>query len=230
MELIGEFVDYIQDFNDVSIIIRLVLQALFGGLIGLEREAKRHSAGFRTFTLVCLGSALGTIANIYLNMYAGGADTSRIAAGVVSGIGFLGAGTIILTPKNRVKGLTTAACLWTAGCLGIAIGSGMIVVGTFAFILIMVTMSILAKLSTYVHAHNRIITLYIEVEKEDVLDALIEFMHSKEYKILTLEKRKDKVSKGHFSVTMEIDLKKEMLHTDVVHELGKLDGVFYIEE
>lgn len=226
----NKVISYIEDFNTVSIIIRLFLSCIFGGIIGLEREHKRHSAGFRTFTLVCLGSTLATISNIYLFNVTGSADTGRIAAGVVSGIGFLGVGTIIITPKNRVKGLTTAAALWVTGCLGIALGSGMIFTSILSFIIIMVTMSLLQRLSYYIGVHNRIITLYVEVKEESGLDTLIEYIKQHDYSILTIEKSKDKLTKGHFSVTLEMDLGKRMLHTDVVHEIGKVDGVFYIEE
>lgn len=225
-----KFVSLVEDFNTTSIVIRLVLSCIFGGLIGIEREQKRHSAGFRTFTLVCLGSTLATIANLYLYDITGSADTSRIAAGVVSGIGFLGVGTIIVTRNNRVKGLTTAAALWTTGCLGVALGSGMVFTSILAFAIIMITMSILQHLSSYIGAHNRIITLYVEVKEETALDNFLAYVKEKEYTILTLEKTKNELTKGHFSVSLEMDLGKHMLHTDVVHEMGKVDGVFYIEE
>lgn len=225
-----DVVSYIEEFNTFSIIIRLVLACVFGGIIGLEREQKRHSAGFRTFTLVCLGSTLATIANIYLYNTTGSADTSRIAAGVVSGIGFLGVGTIIVTQKNQVKGLTTAACLWVTGCLGIALGSGMIFISVFSFALIFLTMSVLQHFSAYVAAHNRIITLYVEIKEEEDLDVFLAYLREKGYSILTLEKRKEQLGRGHFSVVIEMDLMKKRVHTDVVHELGKVQGVVYIEE
>lgn len=121
-----QIINYLESFNQVSIIIRLVLATLFGGIIGIEREAKRHSAGFRTFTLVCLGSALATIVNLYLWDITGNTDTARISAAVVSGVGFLGVGTIIVTSRNQVRGLTTAATLWATAALGIALGAGML--------------------------------------------------------------------------------------------------------
>lgn len=225
-----KFISLIDDFTITSIALRLLLSCVLGGIIGIEREQKRHSAGFRTFTLVCLGSTLATIANIYLYEGTGSADTSRIAAGVVSGIGFLGVGTIIITPKHRVKGLTTAAALWATGCLGIALGAGMIITSIFSFAIIMITMSILQHLSTYIGAHNRIITLYVEVKEENALDNFLSYIKEKEYTILTLEKSKTELSKGHFSVSLEIDLGKHTQHIDVIHEMGKVDGVFYIEE
>ena len=128
--MVNTVIDYLQGMNDGAVAIRLVLATLCGSLIGWERVLRRHSAGIRTFALVSLGSAVATVLNLYLailpNMEA---DVSRIPAGVVSGIGFLGAGTIILTGRNQIKGLTTAASLWVASCMGMAFGAGYLSVG-----------------------------------------------------------------------------------------------------
>ncbi|MDG2764905.1 MgtC/SapB family protein, partial [Vibrio parahaemolyticus] len=107
--------------NNIEIIVRLVLSAFLGGLIGMEREASNRPAGFRTHILVSIGSTLMMLVSI--NGASGGSDPTRIAAQVVSGIGFLGAGTI-LRDGNRVKGLTTAASLWVCAGIGLAIGQG----------------------------------------------------------------------------------------------------------
>jgi len=103
-----------------EIIMRLVLAAVVGGLIGLEREVKNRPAGLRTHILVTVGSALVMLVSI--DAFKSG-DPARLAAQVVSGIGFLGAGTI-LREGNAVKGLTTAACIWTCSCIGLGIGIG----------------------------------------------------------------------------------------------------------
>lgn len=105
---------------------RLVLAAVLGFVIGLEREAAGQSAGERTHALVALGSA--TFALLSLTAFPG-ADSARVAAGVVSGLGFLGAGTILRDADNRIRGLTTAAGLWGVGAIGLAIGSGMYLIG-----------------------------------------------------------------------------------------------------
>ena len=107
-----------------SIVIRLLAATLCGGLLGMERERKKRPAGLRTYILVCMGAALVIMTNIYITDLYGTGDPTRLAAQVVSGIGFLGAGTIIVTTRNRVRGLTTAAGLWASACMGIAIGAG----------------------------------------------------------------------------------------------------------
>ena len=97
---------------------------MLGGIVGVEREKKGRPAGLRTYMLVCSGSALVMMTNQYLAVCYPQVDVSRMASQVISGIGFLGAGTIILTGKNQVRGLTTAAGLWAVACLGLAIGIG----------------------------------------------------------------------------------------------------------
>ena len=109
-----EFIGMMEELNSVSIIARLCLAVLCGGIIGVERGRKGRPAGFRTHILVCLGSALAMMTNAYLIEYYGGGDPARLGAQVISGIGFLGAGTIIVTGRQQVKGLTTAAGLWAS--------------------------------------------------------------------------------------------------------------------
>lgn len=114
--------------TDIAVVIRLILSVFLGGIIGLEREKKGRSAGLRTHILVCTGSCLIMLTSLYIfDLYQGKAnvDPARIAAGVVTGIGFLGAGTII-TSRGGVRGLTTAASIWVSSAIGLATGSGFI--------------------------------------------------------------------------------------------------------
>ncbi|MGE4357186.1 MAG: MgtC/SapB family protein [Candidatus Omnitrophota bacterium] len=135
-------------FSDREIILRLVISVILGGLIGLEREAHGRAAGLRTHILVCLGSCLIMFTSMHLyEVYKGltQVDPTRIAAQVVSGIGFLGAGTI-LRFRASVRGLTTAASLWTVAGLGLAIGSGLYKVAYFTTILALIVLVLLNKL------------------------------------------------------------------------------------
>ena len=119
--------------NDKEILIRLFLSVVLGGLIGLERQLHHRAAGLRTHILVSLGSCLIMLTSMYVfDIYKGvtGLDPSRIAAGVITGIGFLGAGAIIREPKG-VKGLTTAASLWVVSGIGLAAGCGFYIASFF---------------------------------------------------------------------------------------------------
>lgn len=118
--------------NDLSLILRIILAMLFGGILGWQRQHKGRWAGVRTYALVSGGSALFTI----LSLISFGTDTARVAAGVVTGIGFLGAGTI-LHRENRVEGLTTAAGLWMVAAIGMAVGLKLYVLGAVSSLLVM---------------------------------------------------------------------------------------------
>ena len=126
----------VRQLNLLSVALRLCLAMVFGGVIGLERGKKGRAAGFRTYMLVCLGAALTMLLGQYLAVMqtvvwedvfrgvGGSGDVSRFSAQVINGIGFLGAGTILVTGHQEVKGMTTAACLWSSACMGLAIGAG----------------------------------------------------------------------------------------------------------
>ena len=117
--------DFVREMSFLGVTVRMVLAVLCGGLIGIEREYKRRPAGFRTHILICLGAAVTTLTSQYLyltlELYT---DVARLGAQVVAGIGFIGAGTIIVTNRQRVKGLTTAAGLWTSAIIGLVCGAG----------------------------------------------------------------------------------------------------------
>lgn len=134
----------------VEIVLRLLLATVLGGLIGVERERKNRAAGFRTHILVTLGSALIMLVSVNMGP---NADDGRIAAQVVSGIGFLGAGTILRSGEN-VKGLTTAASLWVCGGIGLAIGSGYYVGGIATFSIVLLSLSVLNNLEKTVLRSN----------------------------------------------------------------------------
>lgn len=142
-------------------VARLGLAALLGGLVGFEREHSHRPAGFRTHILVAVGSALVMLTAVYMtDKYPQNMDISRMPAQVVSGIGFLGAGTI-LREGFSVKGLTTAASLWAVSCVGLAVGSGFYVGAFVATAVIYITLNALKKVIVKGNAGK---VLYIEVK------------------------------------------------------------------
>jgi putative Mg2+ transporter-C (MgtC) family protein len=110
------------DSFQCSVLLRLIFAAICGILIGLERDLKGRPAGLKTFSLVCIGATLSMVTNEYISVYlnGGSGDAARMAAQVISGIGFLGAGTIIVTCMNQIRGLTTAAALWLTAAIGMS--------------------------------------------------------------------------------------------------------------
>ncbi len=227
----AEICAFYAEFTPAAITARLVIAAVFGGIIGLERATRHHTAGTRTFALVCLGSAIASVVNIYMvDMGDVGGDASRIPAQVVSGIGFLGVGTIIITGKNQVRGLTTAATLWVTAMLGIMLGAGMLQIGMTAFALIIVTVLGIAQISRYQEKFNRFIDLYLEMDRNKV-HLIYEFINQNEYEICTIEKRKDKTLRGsEIVLLLAVNLKKRTSHADVLAAFSQIEGVHYMEE
>ena len=123
------------DPSNLELILRLFLAAVFGAVIGFQRELHGKPAGLRTDALICFGSALFAVVSIAGFVESGSVDASRIAAGVVTGIGFLGAGAIIRGHGGRVAGLTTAASIWAVAAIGICVGTGLYIISTAATVI-----------------------------------------------------------------------------------------------
>lgn len=151
--------------NYLSIIIRLVLAVILGGIIGIERSGSNHDAGLRTHILVCLGSASVMIMSEALAIDYGG-DVMRIGAQVVSGIGFLGAGCILVHGK-RIRGLTTAAGLWATACLGLVIGAGYYFIAVIMAVLVIGAMLLLHPVANYIQKKSRQKICRIRIYPED---------------------------------------------------------------
>lgn len=229
-----EFINYLGEWNTFSIIIRLFLATLFGALIGLERSAQKRSTGTRTFALVCLGSALATMMNIYLvsiNNGAFSADVSRIPAAVVSGIGFLGAGSILVTGHNQIKGLTTAASLWVTSIMGIALGAGFIIPSCVCFLLILMANTILQKATHYFEEHNKLISICIEVDSSKGINKLRKELLESGYQILSITKSKQKpLNENDVVIVVDFNLGKKQSHQEILEYLNSLEYVSYLEE
>ena len=175
--------DYFYDLSPVSITLRLVLAVIFGGIIGLQRESRGQFAGFRTHILVCVGAALAMLTNQYIcEFFTGTHDPARLGAQVITGVGFLGVGTILITGGHKIKGLTTAAGLWASACLGLAVGIGFYFGALVAAVIIFI--SLMPKLEAAVMARSRRTEFYAELDSIPSMKALSSFMESKGIRIL----------------------------------------------
>ena len=227
-----DILEFLGSHTDSAVAVRLIIATMFGSLIGWERVVKGHTAGIKTFALVSLGSAVATALNIYLAMIPGmdDADISRIPAGVVSGIGFLGAGTILVTGKKQIKGLTTAASLWVTSCMGMAIGAGYIVIGITCFLLVMSANVILMNFSNIVEEYNKYMSIYIEVNKGSV-SKLSKFLTEEELSVSSMTKSKEKtLQSSDVALLIDIDCDRRRAHRDIIRRLQELDYVNYVEE
>jgi putative Mg2+ transporter-C (MgtC) family protein len=212
-----------------------------GGIIGFERGRENRPAGFRTYILVCVGSALTMILSAYLvamhsrwsevaqNLMQG--DFSRFGAQVINGIGFLGAGTIIITGKNQVKGMTTAAGLWASACLGLAIGAGFYWGALIGCSLIMLTVTVFSKIESFITSRSRNITIYIEFDTADNITEIVETIKAKGVRIFDVELMKANQGGTKYpSAILIMRLPKKLTHTGLITEIAKVDSVRMIEE
>lgn len=215
-----------------SVGLRLVMATLLGSFVGIERANKRYAAGIRTFALVCLGSALATVTGLYFAQMSGGvADISRIPSQILCGIGFLGAGTIIVTDRRQIKGLTTAAGLWVTAAMGIAIGAGLPGPALICFVLVIITNYFMHYMTRYVENHTRTMELYIELERCTVTQLLDLIKDKCGYKIESMERRSEEpIVEGDIILRIEIDMGKRIKHSIVINDVMELDGVHYAEE
>ena len=181
------YIDLLNELNVFSTIIRLLLAMIFGGVIGINRGRMHRAAGLRTHMLVCVGATLVMITNQYICLEFQTGDPSRLGAQVISGIGFLGVGTIIVDNKQQVKGLTTAAGLWACACMGLALGIGFYSGAIIACIFVSLTVIILNNLDKSISNKSRIKDLYLEFEEYNCINEFVGFLSSRKIKVIQIE-------------------------------------------
>lgn len=228
---IQELMQYLKEPNLASGIFRLTLATICGGLIGIERIRKRRPAGFRTHTLVCIGAALTMIISQYLSARGQTTDLARLGAQVINGIGFLGAGTIIVTGRQQVKGLTTAAGLWASACMGLAIGAGFYFGAIVGCLLIMLTVSVLSILEVRIMSTARNMNIYIEYTDTNDIGAVIDAIKGMHVKIFDVEITRIRSSDGLPPCAIySVRLPKKLRHADLMAVIAAVSGVQTVEE
>ncbi len=223
---------FIQDFNTISILLRLLLAVCFGGLIGLDRGKNHSSAGLRTIALVCLGSCLVIIVNEYLRIKSSHTiDPARIAAQIINGVGFLGAGTIMVKGNQRVKGLTTAASLWVAAIIGIAIGSGFVYGAFLGFGFTLAVMTIFRKYNLWVATFDRYIEIYLEIDPDIGMQQVRSYAEENNFIIKSLHRKRQKpLFADDVCITVEFDTQGRRNHASILTRMQLIDGIHYCEE
>ncbi len=226
-----------------DMLLRLGIAAFCGGAIGIERGKRRRAAGFRTHMLVCMGAALTMALGIYLhNMIQSGlwaipfenynTDVSRFGAQVINGIGFIGAGTIIVTSRQQVKGMTTAAGLWAAACMGLAIGAGFYAAAVIGCVMILLVIVVFSKLEIWILSRSRNINLYIEFENIDDLSGIMEKIKSQNVRIFDVElfKPKSMENTAYPRAIFSLQLPKKQTHAALLTSIAELETIHGIEE
>ena len=226
-----------------SLLLRLCLAMLFGGLLGLNGSRKGRAAGLRTYMLVCMGSTLTVILAQYCMIMLNTqwhavkealhltSDYSRLSAQVINGIGFLGAGTVLITGRQEVKGLTTAAGLWASACMGLAIGAGFYECVIVGFALIVLSVWVLPQLESQMIERSTHMNIYVEFQTINHLSGLISSLKAHNVRIYDIDierERKSSYSKPSAVIMMHLD--KPIPHTKLISALANLDGVYSIKE
>lgn len=219
------------EVTHLSILVRIICSLIIGGIIGLERGTKNRPAGLRTYMLVCVGSCLIMLTNQYIYQHTGAGDPMRLGAQVVSGIGFLGAGTIIVTKHNQIKGLTTAAGLWAAAGVGLALGIGFYEAAITAAISIYIVLTLVQKWENRVRKKIRFLEVYAEVDHTVPLSELTQQLRQQEFHIENIQFETDigLDSNSHAMVLSLKSAKKEDHHL-LLRRIKNIDGITYAEE
>ena len=209
-----------------------ILSALFiGGVLGIERGMKNRPAGLRTYMLVCVGSCLIMLTNQYIYQTTGAGDPMRLGAQVVSGIGFLGAGTIVVTRHSHIRGLTTAAGLWTAAGVGLALGIGFYEAAFVASFAIFVIMTLLQHLDSRVHRNTKTMEVYVELAPELPLGVFLRQVRDLGLETTDIQYDSDIVlEKGHRAFLAVLRSPKRRDHTLMAEEVREIEGVLVLEE
>ncbi len=222
------YLDFLRDVTTLSVFFRLFLAVICGGIIGIEREHKRRPAGFRTHILICLGASMTTLTSQYLfynlNLYT---DIGRLGAQVVAGIGFIGAGAIIVTKRRQVKGLTTAAGLWTCAIIGLAVGAGYYEAAAMATFVIMLAEIFFPKFEYWILVNSKNLNIYVEYDDNEHLDNIIRLIKSYRIIIIDLEITK---SGNNSCAIFQLQLPKKISHDKIMTAISTSDGIVSVEE
>ena len=229
-DIMNEIIAFLRDFNIWTVLIRLTLCVLVGGIIGVERGRQGRAAGMRTHILVCMGAALVTMMGFYITQELQlDGDPMRIAAQVVSGIGFLGVGTIMLKGRFQITGLTTAAGLWCAATIGLALGAGFYEGALGVFIFTIATVSFLHKLEYKFIKRYRRFGIYVEIISDKLVRTTIDEI-SKMFNITDVQVTLPRSgTSGNVGIEINVHTKNETPE-QVSADIEKLDQVIFAIE
>lgn len=218
----------LREVTYLAVALRIVAAVIIGGLIGLERGLKNRPAGLRTYMVVCVGACLVMLTNHYIYQVFGAGDPVRMGAQVVSGIGFLGAGTIIVTHRSQIKGLTTAAGLWASAGVGLALGVGFYEAAIAGGLAIFVVMTLLQKMDNSMHRKSKVVEAYIEVEGNLHLGNLMEILRELGLEVRDIQRDFEEEEKRAYIASLKATDRRS--HVEIMEQLRGIKGVSYAEE
>lgn len=210
--------------------IRIIVSMLLGVFIGIDRGVKRRGGGARTTTTVCLGATLVMLLEQYVRqMFPEAGDMTRMAAQVISGVGFLGAGMILVSGRH-IKGLTSAAGIWFSACVGLAAGIGFLDGAVIVTLLLVLMLHIIPGIERKIYAHSRYMTLHMELEEDKLVTELFHRLKADGCIIDTFDADKPKAKRLPRVVDAVILVPKKRAKDDYLMELREIPGVVSVEE
>lgn len=216
-----------------SIIFRVCLAILLSFAVGIERSARNHAAGVRTYVLVTIGACGAMLTNQFLMETYGSGDSARLGAQVISGIGFLGAGAIMITSRSQIRGLTTAAGMWASACMGLTVGAGFYTLSVVISIAILVVLTILQGFEDYFKDRSKNFSIHIELNEFNDLKKLLQFIRKQNVSIVRVELNSAYQSSGLAVYTIFLcsrNGRDKFLHIPFIAAIGDLEYVNYVEE
>lgn len=230
---INNFTVFMHELNFITTAFRLLLAMVLGSLIGIDRGMKRRVAGVKTHTIVCIGATIAMMTGEFIHLYSNGAgvgDTARLGAQVISGVGFLGAGTIMVTGHRQVMGLTTAASLWTCSCIGLAIGIGFYSGAIFGTLAILIVLRYFKVIDVYVESHSNVYEMYIEFLSSEHMSLAIRELRKQDIKISSVVVVKKKTKSQNVVVQASVEAGKWMTKNAIFRALQDQEGLISAEE
>ena len=221
----------IREVTYLAVVLRIFVAILAGGLLGLERGMKNRPAGMRTYMLVCMGSCLIMLTNQYIFQTYGSGDPVRLGAQVVSGIGFLGAGTIVVTRRNQIKGLTTAAGLWASAGIGLALGIGFYEASVIGSVAIFTVITLLQRMDNNLHRKSKQLEAYIELSDQITLGDFLRTVRDSGIEIYNVQREQGGDNEGkNRAYVATLKTKKRSNHEQILEQVADIPGVAYMEE
>lgn len=213
-----------------NVLIRIVSSLVIGAIIGIDRGAKKRGGGARTTVTVCIGATVIMLLEQYMEiLYPDKFDITRLAAQVISGVGFLGAGSILIS-GHQIKGLTSAASIWTSACIGLTIGIGFIDGAAVTTAIWLLVIHLVPLIEDRVYKRSRYMTLYIEAEDGKAITNVSRLLKDKECFIDTFDVDKPKAKGQNFQIITTFQLPKQAIKEEHLKLLQDIKGVESVDE
>lgn len=220
----------LREVTYLGMALRVFAAVLIGGVLGMERGMKNRPAGLRTYMLVCVGACVIMLTNQYIYQVFGSGDPVRMGAQVVSGIGFLGAGTIIVTRRNQIKGLTTAAGLWSAAGVGLALGVGFYEAALAGTVAVFMVMTLLQRMDNKLHRRSKQLEAYFELSGIS-LGNFLRTMREADIEVSNVQRESgEEETEGVRAYVATLKGKERQNHAELMDKVLEVPGVAFAEE